>query len=299
VVEKNRMSTGLCCPICPYTLLHSFEETGVHLSIVHHLSFSAHILANFLWLDSNSHKQAELILKDVAIMNQVLWNMKANVDDLENKVKLRESGMLLSPKLEVDTKTEIFTEPKEEKRNEKSGDFKESFKGNEFIEDHLETPNYLIKAEPIDNEMEEGEIGIDTHTQVQNRLQTDELDFLKNLYVEKEKECTKLNMRIIDQHVQIKSLEKKIKSLEENAVQINSAVRKVGHSITRAVKDQFKNLEDNLAHKFSNAPSISQDQSSREALSPKSVKKSDKGEKVGVKRIAGSTNVNSSERRES
>lgn len=289
------MSVGVCCPICPQTMLYSFEETGVHLSIVHHLSFSAHILANFMWLDSNGHKQAELILKDVAIMNQVLWNMKANVDSLENKIKVRECGML-SPKLEVDVKTEIFTQQEDEKNKDRSGEFKGSFHSPEFIEDRIETQNYLIKAEPNngDNEVEEGEISIDPT--LENNLQTDELDFLKNLYVEKEKECTKLNMRIIDQHVQIKSLEKKIKSVEENAAQVKSTVRKVGHSITRAVKDQLKNL-DNLADKFSDAPMTSQDQPSRELMSSKNIENSDKSEKVGVKRVVGS-NVSRNDREE-
>ena len=92
-------SKSLQCPLCPNITLHTFEETGVHLALVHHLSFSAHILANTMWTSIIGYQQAGHILKDVGIMNQVLKNMKNNVDKMENKIKLQENGMF-SIKLE-------------------------------------------------------------------------------------------------------------------------------------------------------------------------------------------------------
>ena len=85
---------SLQCPLCPQITLYTFEETGVHLSLVHHLSFSAHILANTMWTSIIGYQQAGHILKDVGIMNQVLKNMKNNVDKMENKIKLQENGMM-------------------------------------------------------------------------------------------------------------------------------------------------------------------------------------------------------------
>ena len=76
----------LICPLCPHIILHNYEETGVHLSLTHHLCYSAHILASTMWMGSMGFKQVGDILRDVGNMNQVLWNMKQNVENLEKQL---------------------------------------------------------------------------------------------------------------------------------------------------------------------------------------------------------------------
>ena len=108
------------CPLCPHLTLHSYEETGVHLSITHHLCYSAHILASTMWMGTMGYKQAGDILRDVGNMNQVLWNMKNNLKKMEKEITgngLMGNGKL-SIKMECDTaskscQTELYVKDEE------------------------------------------------------------------------------------------------------------------------------------------------------------------------------------------
>jgi len=222
----------LSCPICPQTTLHSFEETGEHLSIVHHLSFSAHIFASYMWSDNLGYQQMKLIMKDVAIMNQVLRNMKVNVENLEDRVKAQESGLMAntsgSGTSHVATQTEEYLE------NFKIGKIESITE-----DDELELKDERIKLE---SKQDDDDI-VDEENSCQNLLHIDELEFFKKLYSEKEKQ-------MLGQHVQIKALERKIEALEvfktESAEKMAEAVKKSGLQLIRNVRNQFTILEDDI-----------------------------------------------------
>ena len=92
-------------PLCPCgQIFETPYELGVHLAIIHGASYSAHLLAGFLWSDSNETEFCNLFLKDLDVLLSILYAQKKKIQIKDEKVE------------ELKKKDE---EEKEEKKKEK------------------------------------------------------------------------------------------------------------------------------------------------------------------------------------
>merc|ERR1719318_279499 len=196
-------------------------------------------------MGSMGFKQVGDILRDVGNMNQVLWNMKQNVENMEKQ--LNGSGKLKNKMefhfAEKSSQTEFSVE--DVKREE--------------AEVTKETYDNKPKEEKVDEEImkaQSAEIGIDVKeeclsptTRCISRL-GDELEIVKKLSLEKDDQLDKLKGQVIKQHVQIRSLERKIRMFESrgiNSIKLVEVIRRTGQRVAKIVQNDFKVLEEVVA----------------------------------------------------
>jgi len=187
-------------------------------------------------------KQVGDILRDVGNMNQVLWNMKQNVENMEKQ--LNGSGKLKNKMefhfAEKSSQTEFSVE---DVKKEEAEVMKENYDNNP-------------KGEKVDEEImkaQSPEIGIDVKEEClspTNRCISrlgDELEIVKKLSLEKDDQLDKLKGQVIEQHVQIRSFERKIRMLESrgnNSIKLVEVLRRTGQRVAKIVQNEFKVLEE-------------------------------------------------------
>merc|ERR1719318_689280 len=200
-------------------------------------------------MGSLGFKQVGDILRDVGNMNQVLRNMKQNVENMEKQ--LNGSGKF---------------------KNEMEFHFAEKSSQTEFSVEDVKSEEAEIMKENYDNPKEvkvdeeimkaqSAEIGIDVKEECLSptircisRL-GDELEIVKKLSMEKGDQLDKLNGQVIEQHVQIRSFERKIRMLESrgnNSIRLVEGIRKTGHRVAKIVQNEFKDLEEVVAEEVGN-----------------------------------------------
>merc|ERR1719318_592187 len=242
-------------------------------------------------MGSLGFKQVGDILRDVGNMNQVLRNMKQNVENMEKQ--LNGSGKF---------------------KNEMEFHFAEKSSQTEFSVEDVKSEEAEVRKENYDNPKEEkvdeeimkaqsAEIGIDVKeeclsptTRCISRL-GDELEIVKKLSLEKDDQLDNLKGQVIEQHVQIRSFERKIRMLESrgnNSIKLVEVIRRTGQRVAKIVQNDFKVLEEVVAEEVGD-PEIESSLSSdsyveaQTALLRNKVKTSQScsigcGARVGVKR---------------
>merc|ERR1719318_1537687 len=246
-------------------------------------------------MGSMGFKQVGDILRDVGNMNQVLWNMKQNVENMEKQLNGSEKfkNKMEFHFAEKSSQTEFSVE---DVKREESEVMKENYDNNP-------------KEEKVDEEImkaQSAEIGIDVKeeclsptTRCISRL-GDELEIVKKLSLEKDDQLDKLKGQVIEQHVQIRSFERKIRMLESrgnNSIKLVEVIRRTGQRVAKIVQNEFKELEEVVAEEVCNPDiesSLSSDRNNnveaQTALLRDKVKTSQNcsigsyGARVGVKR---------------
>merc|ERR1719318_558642 len=239
-------------------------------------------------MGSMGFKQVGDILRDVGNMNQVLWNMKQNVENMEKQLNGSEKfkNKMEFHFAEKSSQTEFSVE---DVKREESEVMKENYDNNP-------------KEEKVDEEImkaQSAEIGIDVKeeclrptTRCISRL-GDELEIVKKLSLEKDDQLDNLKGQVIEQHVQIRSFERKIRMLESrgnNSIKLVEVIRRTGQRVAKIVQNEFKELEEVVAEEVCN-PDIESNNNveTRTALLRDKVKTSQNcsigyGARVGAKR---------------
>ena len=189
------------------------------------------------------YKQVGDILRDVGNINQVLWNMKKNVEKMEKK--LNRSGKLKNT-VECDIsekscQTEFHVE---DEKGEESEVLRESF-DNQPKEESAE-----IRKE---GRFESADIGSDVKEECFSPTSScisrlgDELEIVKKLSLEKDDQLDKLKRQLIEQHVQIRAFERKIRMFESrgnSSLNLVEAIRRTGQTLAKNVQNEFKVFEE-------------------------------------------------------
>merc|ERR1719318_2401142 len=244
-------------------------------------------------MGSMGFKQVGDILRDVGNMNQVLWNMKQNVENMEKQ--LNGSGKFKN-KMEIhfaekSSQTEFSVE--DVKREEAEVMMKENY-DNKPKEEKVDEE--VIKAQSAEIGFDVKEECLSPTTRCISRL-GDELEIVKKLSLEKDDQLDKLKGQVIEQHVQIRSLERKIRMFESrgnNSIKLVEVVRRTGQRVAKILQNEFKELEEVVAEEVCNPDiELSSDRNNnveaRTALPRDKVKTSQScsigyGARVGVKR---------------
>merc|ERR1719318_2003686 len=197
-------------------------------------------------MGSMGFKQVGDILRDVGNMNQVLWNMKQNVENMEKQ--LNGSGKNKNKMefhfAEKSSQTEFSVE---DVKREEVEVMKENYE-NKPKEEKVDEE--IIKAQSADIKEE----CLSPTTRCISRL-GDELEIVKKLSLEKDDQLDKLKGQVIDQHVQIRSFERKIRILESrgiNSIKLVEVIRKSGQRVAKIVQNEFKELEEVVAEEVGN-----------------------------------------------
>merc|ERR1719318_684812 len=197
-------------------------------------------------MGSMGFKQVGDILRDVGNMNQVLWNMKQNVENMEKQ--LNGSGKLKNKMefhfAEKSSQTEFSVE---DVKREEAEVIKESY-DNKPKEEKVDEE--IMKAQSADIKEE----CLSPTTRCISHL-GDELEIVKKLSLEKDDQLDKLKGQVIEQHVQIRSFERKIRMFENrgiNTIKLVEAIRKSGQRVAKIVQNEFKELEEVVAEEVGN-----------------------------------------------
>merc|ERR1719318_264647 len=202
-------------------------------------------------MGSMGFKQVGDILRDVGNMNQVLWNMKQNVENMEKQ--LNGSGKFEN-KMEIhfaekSSQTEFSVE--DVKREEAEVMMKENY-DNKPKEEKVDEE--VIKAQSAEIGFDVKEECLSPTIRCISRL-GDELEIVKKLSLEKDDQLDKLKGQVIEQHVQIRSFERKIRMFENrgiNTIKLVEAIRKSGQRVAKIVQNEFKELEEVVAEEVGN-----------------------------------------------
>merc|ERR1719318_1654489 len=156
-------------------------------------------------MGSMGFKQVGDILRDVGNMNQVLWSMKQNVENMEKQ--LNGSGKFKNKMefhfAEKSSQTEFSVE---DVKKEEAEVMKESY-NNKPKEEKVDEE--IMKAQSAENVLDVKEECLSPTTRCISRL-GDELEIVKKLSLEKDDQLDKLKGQVIEQHVQIRSFERMI-----------------------------------------------------------------------------------------
>merc|ERR1719318_1705161 len=201
-------------------------------------------------MGSMGFKQVGDILRDVGNMNQVLWNMKQNVENMEKQ--LCGSGKFKN-KMELNfaeksSQTEFSVE---DVKREEAEVMKENY-DNKHKEEKVDEE--IIKAQSAEIGIDVKEECLSPTTRCISRL-GDELEIVKKLSLEKDDQLDKLKGQVIEQHVQIRSFERKIRMFESrgiNTIKLVEAIRKSGQRVAKIVQNEFKELEEVVAEEVGN-----------------------------------------------
>merc|ERR1719470_455135 len=193
-------------------------------------------------MGSMGFKQVGDILRDVGNMNQVLWNMKQNVENMEKQ--LCGSGKFKT-KVELNfaeksSQTEFSVE---DVKREEAEVMKENY-DNKHKEEKVDEE--IIKAQSADIGSDIKEECLSPTTRCISSL-GDELEIVKKLSLEKDDQLDKLKGQVIEQHVQIRSFERKIRVFESrgnNSIKLVEVVRKTGQRVAKIIQNEFIVLEE-------------------------------------------------------
>merc|ERR1719318_293328 len=233
-------------------------------------------------------KQVGDILRDVGNMNQVLWDMKQNVENMEKQ--FNGSGKFKNEMeihfAEKSSQTEFSVE---DVKREEAEVMKENY-DNKPKEEKVDEE--VIKAQSAEIGFDVKEECLSPTTRCISRL-GDELEIVKKLSLEKDDQLDKLKGQVIEQHVQIRSLERKIRMFESrgnNSIKLVEVVTTTGQRVAKIVQNEFKELEEVVAEEVCN-PDIDSNNNveAQTALLRDKVKTSQScsigyGARVGVKR---------------
>merc|ERR1719318_1008618 len=235
-------------------------------------------------MGSMGFKQVGDILRDVGNMNQVLWNMKQNVENMEKQ--LNGSGKLKNKMefhfAEKSSQTEFSVE---DVKREEAEVIKESY-DNKPKEEKVDEE--IMKAQSADIKEE----CLSPTTRCISHL-GDELEIVKKLSLEKDDQLDKLKGQVIEQHIQIRSFERKIRMLENrgiNTIKLVEAIRKPGQRVAKIVQNEFKELEEVVAEEVCNPDIESNNNVEAQTALPRDKVKASQycsigyGARVGVKR---------------
>merc|ERR1719318_1368987 len=201
-------------------------------------------------MSSMGFKQVGDILRDVGNMNQVLWNMKQNVENMEQQVN---ESRKFKNKMEFhfaekSCQTEFSVE---DVKREEAEVMKENY-DNKPKEEKVDEE--VIKAQSAEIGFDVKEECLSPTTRCISRL-GDELEIVKKLSLEKDDQLDKLKGQVIEQHVQIRSLERKIRMFESrgnNSIKLVEVVTTTGQRVAKIVQNEFKELEEVVAEEVCN-----------------------------------------------
>merc|ERR1719318_1550324 len=206
-------------------------------------------------MGSMGFKQVGDILRDVGNMNQVLWNMKHNVENMEKQ--LNESRKFKNKMefhfAEKSSQTELSVE---DVKREEAEVMKENY-DNKPKEEKVDEE--IMKEQSAEIKIDVKEECLSPTTRCISRL-GDELEIVKKLSLEKDDQLDKLKGQVIAQHVQIRSFERKIRILESrgiNSIKLVEVIRKSGQRVAKIVQNEFKELEEVVAEEVGNPDIVS------------------------------------------
>lgn len=193
------------------------------------------------------YKQVGDILRDVGNINEVLWNMKNNVEKMEKQLS---GSRKLKNKMECvfaekSCQTEFHVEDEKGLESEVirgSFDKKESAE----ISNEGSVDEEIMKAQSAEIGSDAKEECFSPTTSCISRL-GDELEIVKKLSLEKDERLDKLKGQVIEQHLQIRAFERKIRMFESkgiNNIKLVEAIRRTGQIVAKNVQNEFKVLEE-------------------------------------------------------
>merc|ERR1719318_880141 len=193
-------------------------------------------------MGSMGFKQVGDILRDVGNMNQVLWNMKQNVENMKQQVN---ESRKFKNKMEFhfaekSSQTELSVE---DVKREEAEVMKENY-DNKPKEEKVDEE--IMKEQSAEIKIDVKEECLSPTTRCISRL-GDELEIVKKLSMEKDDQLDKLKGQVIEQHVQIRSFERKIRMLESrgnNSIRLVEVLRRTGQRVAKIVQNEFKVLEE-------------------------------------------------------
>merc|ERR1719318_309051 len=200
-------------------------------------------------MGSVGFKQVGDILRDVGNMNQVLWNMKQNVENMEKQ--LNGSGKFKNKMFNFAEKSSQTEFSVEDVKREEAEVVKENYE-NKPKEEKVDEE--IMKAQSADIGSDIKEECLSPTTRCISRL-GDELEIVKKLSLEKDDQLDKLKGQVIEQHVQIRSFERKIRMFESrgnNSIKLVEVIRKSGQRVAKIVQNEFKELEEVVAEEVGN-----------------------------------------------
>merc|ERR1719318_2280709 len=234
-------------------------------------------------MGSVGFKQVGDILRDVGNMNQVLWNMKQNVENMEKQ--LNGSGKFKNKMFNFAEKSSQTEFSVEDVKREEAEVVKENYE-NKPKEEKVDEE--IMKAQSADIKEE----CLSPTTRCISHL-GDELEIVKKLSMEKDDQLDKLKGQVIEQHIQIRSFERKIRMLENrgiNTIKLVEAIRKPGQRVAKIVQNEFKELEEVVAEEVCNPDIESNNNVEAQTALPRDKVKASQycsigyGARVGVKR---------------
>merc|ERR1719318_474969 len=238
-------------------------------------------------MGSMGFKQVGDILRDVGNMNQVLWDMKQNVENMEKQ--FNGSGKFKNKMFNFAEKSSQTEFSVEDVKREEAEVVKENYE-NKPKEEKVDEE--IMKAQSADIGSDIKEECLSPTTRCISRL-GDELEIVKKLSLEKDDQLDKLKGQVIEQHVQIRSFERKIRMFESrgnNSIKLVEVIRKSGQRVAKIVQNEFKELEEVVAEEVCNPDIESNNNVEAQTALPRDKVKASQycsigyGARVGVKR---------------